>query len=48
MPHSWFLQANATKVQKRMVNKPQHPRELAADTVELALTTAGEKYLETQ
>ena len=41
-----ILQANATKVQRRLVKSP-HPVEKAADIVEKALHTEGDPYLET-
>ena len=39
-------QANATKMQKRMRNKPRSGAQLAADVVERAIATGGEPYLE--
>lgn len=42
------LQAAAQKVQKRLLNKPRHPAQLAADFVERVVATAGETYLDTQ
>jgi len=41
----WDLQAAAQKVQKRMINKPRHPAQLAADIVERVVATGGEPYL---
>lgn len=43
-----MLQANAVKVSKRLVNKPRHSAQLAADIVERALATAGQQYLQTR
>ncbi|KAA6426439.1 MAG: UDP-Glycosyltransferase glycogen phosphorylase [Trebouxia sp. A1-2] len=40
--------AAAQKVQKRLLNKPRHPAQLAADFVERVVATAGETYLDTQ
>jgi hypothetical protein len=34
-------------VQKRLINKPRHPAQVAADVVEQVLRTAAEPYLET-
>ena len=45
---SSFLQANAQKVQRRLMNKPCHPAELAADIVERVVATGAEPYLETR
>ena len=42
------LQANAVKVQKRLINKPRSGAQLAADVVERVLLTGGEKYLDTR
>jgi len=42
------LQENAIKVSKRLLNKPRKPVQLAADVVEQALATGGDRYLETQ
>lgn len=42
------FKANAVKVQKRLINKPRHPAQLAADVVERVVATGGEQYLETQ
>ncbi len=42
------LQENAIKVSKRLLNKPREPVQLAADVVEQALATGGDRYLETQ
>ena len=42
------LQAAAQKVQKRMLNKPRHPAQQAADIVERVVTTGGESYLDTK
>ncbi len=33
---------------KRLLNKPRKPVQLAADVVEQALATGGDRYLETQ
>ncbi len=41
-----YLQANATKVQKR-TRKPRSPVQQAADVIEHVLSTGGEDYLET-
>ena len=41
-------QANANKVQKRLINKPQHPAELAADIVERVAAIGGDPYLNTK
>ncbi len=43
-----ILQENAQKVQKRLINKPRHPAELAADIVERVLVTGGDRYLDTK
>lgn len=43
-----MLQDNAVKVSKRLVNKPRHSAQLAADIVERALATAGQQYLQTR
>ena len=43
-----FVQENAAKVQKRLINKPRHPAQLAADVVERVLATDAEQYLETR
>ena len=40
-------QANATKVQKRLINKPRKPVQVAADIVEQVLATKGDRYRET-
>jgi len=42
-----WLQESAKKVQKRLINKPRHPAQVAADVVELVLRTGAEPYLET-
>lgn len=42
------LQAAAQKVQKCLLNKPRHPAQLAADTVEHVVATGGEPYLDTE
>ncbi len=42
------LQAAAQKVQKRLLNKPRHPAQLAADIVERVVATGGEPYLDTK
>ncbi len=42
------MQENAIKVSKRLLNKPRKPVQLAADVVEQALATGGDRYLETQ
>ena len=39
------LQANALKVQTRLINKPRHPLQLAADIVERVMATGGDPYL---
>ena len=44
----WVLQAAAQKVQKRMINKPRHPAQLAADIVERVVATGGKPYLDTK
>ena len=41
------LQKNAIKVSKRLSNRPRKPVQLAADIVERALLTEGDRYLET-
>ena len=41
------LQGSAKKVQKRLINKPRHPAQVAADVVERVLRTGAEPYLET-
>ena len=41
------LQGSAKKVQKRLINKPRHPAQVAADVVEQVLRTGAEPYLET-
>ena len=41
------VQENAQKVQKRLINRPRHPVQSAADVVEQVLRTGGEHYLET-
>ncbi len=42
------LQAAAQKVQRRLLNKPRHPAQLAADIVERVVATGGEPYLDTK
>lgn len=42
------MQANATKVQKRLRGKARQPAQQAADVVEQVLRTDGEDYLQTQ
>ena len=42
------LQASALKVQTRLVNKPRHPVQLAADIVERIMATSGDPYLNTK
>ena len=42
------LQAAAQKVQKRLLNKPRHPAQLAADIVERVVATGGEPFLDTK
>lgn len=41
------LQKHAHKVQRRLINKPRHPAQVAADVVEQVLRTGAERYLET-
>ena len=43
-----FLQANAIKVQKRLMNRPRKPVQVAADVVERVLATRGDTYLDTR
>ncbi|DBB11136.1 TPA: hypothetical protein ACH3X3_006595 [Trebouxia sp. C0006] len=40
--------AAAQKVQKRLLNKPRHPAQLAADIVERVVATGSEPYLDTK